>query len=268
MTTNSDFSQHIQLWFQDEWKKFKQSFDESGLITTNTTSGSISSNTSASTGGYTSNTIVTIEPARTGELLVVDIYHGDNGGAMPDFVTLAKSGVVGVIHKASQGKSIVDQTYANRRKIATAQGLLWGAYHFLDFSADAKTQADHFLSVANPDSNTLVALDWETVGNKEPSADLAKQFLQEIESKLGRKAVIYSGNVAKEQLHTGDIYFGSHRLWLCEYGKKAVTQSSWSYPWLWQYSETGSVKGISGHVDVNTIVSPMTVTRLRSEWAS
>ena len=64
--------------------------------------------------------------------LVIDIYHGD---AVQDFARVKAAGIVGVIHKASQGGAVVDRAYASRRKLALAAGLKWGAYHFFDFSA-------------------------------------------------------------------------------------------------------------------------------------
>lgn len=203
--------------------------------------------------------------------LVIDIYHGD---PVQDFGKTKAAGILGVIHKATQGGAIVDQSYSSRRKLALAAGLKWGAYHFFDFTASPQAQADHFLSVAAPDNDTLVALDWENVGNREPSAALARAFLEEIELKIGRKAVIYSGNVAKEQLHDKDEYFGSHRLWLCQYSTHFAIQPSWDYPWLWQNNGDNfgpgphRIAGIQGLCDNNTIVDPMTVDRLAAEWAS
>jgi GH25 family lysozyme M1 (1,4-beta-N-acetylmuramidase) len=203
--------------------------------------------------------------------LVIDIYHGD---AVQDFARVKAAGIIGVIHKASQGGAVVDQAYASRRKLALAAGLKWGAYHFFDFSAPAVAQAEHFLSVADADSATLVAFDWENVGSREPSAALAKAFLEAIETKLNRKAVIYSGNVAKEQIAGKDGYFGAHKLWLCQYGPVAKVQASWKAPWLWQNNGDSfgpgphTIPGISGLVDNNTVVPPMTADRLVAEWAT
>ena len=203
--------------------------------------------------------------------LVIDIYHGDT---VLDLENVKTAGIVGVIHKASQGGSIVDQAYASRRKLAGAAGLLWGAYHFFDFTAPAAQQADHFLSVAAPGTDTLVALDWESIGTSEPSAALAKAFLEELESKLGRKAVVYSGNVAKEQLQGKDPYFGAHKLWLAEYGTTWKAQESWTTPFLWQYNGDSygpgphTIPGMSGLVDNNTIVDPMTIAELTAQWAT
>ena len=202
---------------------------------------------------------------------VIDIYHGD---VVQDFAKIAASGIVGVIHKATQGGAVVDQGYATRRKQALAAGLKWGAYHFFDFTASPQAQADHFLSVASPDGTTLVSLDWENVGSKEPSAALAKAFLEEIETKLGRKAIIYSGNVAKEQIKGKDAYFGSHKLWLCQYSTKWIVQQSWTTPWLWQNNGDAygpgphTIPGMKGLCDNNTVVAPMTVDQLLAEWST
>lgn len=201
--------------------------------------------------------------------LVIDIYHGDN---VVDFAAVRASGIIGVIHKASQGAGIVDLSYVRRRAMARAAGLLWGAYHFMSLE-DGSAQADHFLSVADADDSTLVALDWENVGRREPSATQARAFLETIQDKLGRKAKIYSGNVAKEQIKGTDEFFGAHDLWLCQYGPKWVVQASWKAPWLWQNNGDNygpgphRIPGISGLCDNNCLVDPMTQEQLIATWA-
>jgi len=50
--------------------------------------------------------------------------------------------------------------------------------------------------------------------------------------------VIYGGGLLKEELgNTKDAFFGSHRLWLAQYGNHPVVQASWSNFWLWQYTD-------------------------------
>lgn len=202
--------------------------------------------------------------------LVIDIYHGD---PVTDFAAVKASGIVGVIHKASQGAGIVDSSYATRRKLALAAGLKWGAYHFMSLE-DGEHQAEHFLSMADADADTLVALDWENVGQAEPSAHLARAFLEVIQDKLGRRAKIYSGNVAKEQIHGKDDFFAAHDLWLCQYGPAWKVQASWSRPWLWQNNGDNygpgphRIPGISGLCDNNCLVDPMTVDELLQGWAA
>jgi len=136
--------------------------------------------------------------------LVIDIYHGD---PVEDFQAVKDFGIVGVIHKASEGAAIDDKLYPVRRKAFTDIGMKWGAYHFFH-GGQPVLEADAFLSKAEPDTDTLVALDWENVGDGAPPAEAARAFLERIAEKLGRKAVIYSGNVAKEKINGRDAFFG------------------------------------------------------------
>jgi GH25 family lysozyme M1 (1,4-beta-N-acetylmuramidase) len=203
--------------------------------------------------------------------LVIDIYYGDQ---VQDFALTKAFGIVGVIHKASEATGFADKLYEARRKLATDLGMKWGAYHFFH-GAEPVAEADHFLTVAEPDADTLVALDWEDVPHAGvPSEASARAFLKRIEERLGRKAVIYSGNVAKEQIKGADTYFGSHRLWLCQYGPAWRVQQSWQRPWLWQNNgdDCGPgphrIPGVSGLCDNNCLVDPMTEADLKREWAS
>lgn len=194
--------------------------------------------------------------------IVIDIYHGD---AVFDFNAVKQSGIVGVIHKATEGTGYVDALYSRRRKAFTDIGLAWGAYHF--FHGNGKQEADFFLSRAEPDSKTLLALDWETtLRGYSPTASQARAFLERIIERAGRKAVVYSGHVAKDKINGRDAFFGSHRLWLAQYGVAWRCQQSWNYPWLWQYR--GDVTGYPGvgKCDLNTIVRG-TPAELLSEWA-
>src|SRR5262245_29309111 len=90
----------------------------------------------------------------------IDISHHQT---IPEsLVPAAQAGIIGVVHKATEGTSYVDDKMDNRRYLAQEAGLLWGLYHFVrGGSMDA--QVDHFLDAAAPysDANTLLALDWE-----------------------------------------------------------------------------------------------------------
>ena len=154
--------------------------------------------------------------------VVIDIYHGD---PVVDFSAVKQSGIVGVIHKCTEGVGNADPSYASRRKHFSDVGLAWGAYHF--FHGAGREEADYFLHHAEPDAKTLVALDWETtLGGYTPNAAQAKAFLDRVAEKLGRKAVIYSGHAAKEKIVGKSAYFGSHRLWLAMFASHWSVQAS------------------------------------------
>src|SRR5258706_7209929 len=89
--------------------------------------------------------------------VVIDISHHN---ANPDFQQAKAAGILGVIHKATQGLTYKDPMYLTNRQKALDAGLLWGAYHFGD-GTDGTAQADFFLSVATPGPDTLVVFDFE-----------------------------------------------------------------------------------------------------------
>jgi lysozyme len=200
--------------------------------------------------------------------LVLDLSHHNlvNG-----FDIIRGAGIVGIIFKCTQGTTYTDPTYAPRVAAARKAGLLTGAYHFNTGDA-AKAQLEHFLKRAAPDDKTLLALDWEANKGHDMSLSLAREFLTLLDEKVGRKAVLYSGNVAKEKLgNKTDTFFGSHRLWLCQYGPKPRVQKSWRRPWLWQYTDGTAgpqpwhVAGVSGLVDCNHFDGD--AEQLAREWA-
>ena len=205
-------------------------------------------------------------------LVVVDLYHGDR---VESFTAAAELGIRGTIHKASQGADIFDPLYAERRSAALAAGLRWGAYHF-GTGAEVDAQVTNFLQAAQPDSGTLVALDYEPNGPDTMTLAQARAFLVGVAAQLGRRPVLYSGSLIKEQLgEAEDAFFGAHRLWLAEYGPVPRPQRSWRIPWLWQYSGDGigpdpktvpGIPGAGGTVDCNSYDG--TPDRLAAEWAS
>lgn len=202
---------------------------------------------------------------------VVDLSHHND---VSSFQAIAGAGVWGVIHKASQGVTYGDARYALRRTAALAAGLLWGAYHF-NTSDPVADQVNFFIDHAVPDINTLMVLDYE---NYRPNMSIhqAVEFLHLLEQKLGRKGALYSGNRVKEtigQLNRADrIYLCSHRLWLCQYGPKAVLPQGWDSWWLWQFTGDGvgphphSIPGIADSgIDINTFAG--TRLNLATSWA-
>jgi lysozyme len=203
---------------------------------------------------------------------VIDISHHN---VVRDFKLAAAAGVKGVIHKATQGRAYADPNYVHNRVMAEEAGLLWGAYHF-NTGDDVKTQAKWFITKARPDDKTLLVLDYEDNRLSNMNIHQAVDFLHQVEDLTGRKAAIYSGNRLKEtigSLNASDrAYVTSHRLWLCQYGPRAVLPKGFRKYWLWQFTGDGvgpkphSVPGIVGNgIDINTFNG--TPDELAASWA-
>lgn len=204
---------------------------------------------------------------------VLDLSHhndGPHGGAI-DFKALARFGVKGIIHKASQGTRNVDGKYEERREAAIDAGLLWGAYHFAT-ADDVDEQVAHFMEAAQPDEHTLMALDHEPNQGNELDIDGAQSFLESLRDQNGgRLPVIYSGNLIKEQ-NPGD-FFGGFRLWLAQYGDRPKWPSCWQKPWLHQFSGDGTnnhgivVPGINAAQASKLDMNRFYGSDLAAEWA-
>lgn len=181
---------------------------------------------------------------------VVDLSHHN---ANVDFAAAKADGVLGVIYKATQGSGYTDPTYDERRGLAVAQDLHWGAYHF-GTAQDVPTQVAHFLDKAAPDASTLLVLDWEenTIASQGTmSLDQAKQFVQGVKDKVGRYPVLYGGSLIKQSVAAGgDPVLRQCPLWLAQYSSDPSLPAGWATYALWQYTdgqhgpEPHSVNGI------------------------
>ncbi len=98
-------------------------------------------------------------PAVPGLNAFVDLSHRDT---QVDLAAARCAGLVGVLHKATQGVSFVDPTFADRARQARSLGLLLGAYHFCT-GEPVEQQLDHFLgTLATVGAEGVVpCIDWE-----------------------------------------------------------------------------------------------------------
>ena len=180
--------------------------------------------------------------------VVVDISHHN---ANPDFQQAKAAGIVGVIHKATQGLTYKDPMYLTNRQKALDAGLLWGAYHFGD-GTDGSAQANFFVSAVNPGPDTLLVLDFEPdTQGATMSLDGARAFVNEVNVKVGRFPGLYSGSLIKQLLgNNKDPVLAQCFFWLAQYGSTAVVPANWSTWTLWQYTDASvgpdphSVNGI------------------------
>src|SRR5216117_3845886 len=187
---------------------------------------------------------------------VVNLSHYDM--MRPDFTTMKRQGIVGVIHEATYPSFVRDPKYLDRQMGALQAGLLWGAYHYAD-GTDPVRQADHFLSVVSSSwsqagsavrgPGVLLVLDFEKNGHYPGGtmrADQAVAFIERIRERTGVYPGIYSG-----EYHLGQVLNGSKVtpaqkktltncwLWIANYHKEPRATAPWNYWALWQYCGDG-----------------------------
>lgn len=172
---------------------------------------------------------------------VIDLSHYNSS---VDFAGLKSAGILGVIHKATEGVSFSDPAYSVRQGSATEAGLLWGAYHF-GTGDDPQAQARFFLSAVGS-QGALIALDFEANPNG-ASMTLAQAhaFVSYIHAVTERWPGLYGGTYLQQCLNGArDPVLANCWLWLADYAPAASVPAGWEAWTLWQYTDSAQVAGI------------------------
>ncbi|MGQ0600512.1 MAG: glycoside hydrolase family 25 protein [Anaerolineales bacterium] len=192
------------------------------------------------------------------------------------------AGIDFAVVKASQA-TFADPLFKTHWAGAKAAGLLRGAYHFFMPDADPMKQVDIYLKTLGDDPGELLpVLDIEAkTTNPAAYAKGSKIWLDEVEKRLGRKAIIYTAAwYWNTTMLIGGKYpewVSGYPLWVAAYpvkdgspaleelaaGKyKPALPKSWTNWTFWQYSERGRVDGVvtdgkPANTDLNVFVGSL-----------
>ncbi|MEP0914745.1 peptidoglycan-binding protein [Leptolyngbya sp. GB1-A1] len=173
--------------------------------------------------------------------------------------TVASQGINFALIKATEGKSFRADTFRDKWRDAKTAGILRGAYHFFRPNRTGEDQADNFLQALDSAGGLGVddispVLDIEVKDGV--SSDVIRErcliWLAKVEAETGRKAIIYTGSSFGKTNLSANAKFADYSLWVAHYitGKPEVP-GRWKTCAIWQYTDKGKVKGISGNVDLN-----------------
>jgi lysozyme len=182
----------------------------------------------------------------------VSHYQGDI-----DWVAVQAAGIEFAFIKATDGITNTDPKFTDNWSRAQLAGVSTGAYHFFRPEDDPMQQAQHFIATftaAGFSRNNLpMALDVEVAGDV-GSADLLKSvstILAAIEQATQVTPLIYTAPSFWDTAIGASL--NHYPLWIANWTSSSTPTlpggwSDWQY---WQYSESGTVAGISGPVDMN-----------------
>jgi lysozyme len=179
---------------------------------------------------------------------VIDLSHHNPD---PDWAAVKAAGVLGVIHKATEGAGYADPDRRPRLAAAYRAGLLIATYHFMR-PGDMAAQVAFYLKTIDAAKGERVILDYEDP--KIPVSDLRDAVQAIWDARPDLQITVYSGNLIKEQLgNASDPLLAKTSLWIAQYnnsGPRWPTQvwPNWS---LWQWTDSETVPGISRPVDGN-----------------
>jgi lysozyme len=180
----------------------------------------------------------------------IDISHYQG---RPNFQQVAASGVIAMIHKATEGIGYSDPDRAYNCSNALKAGIAVCTYHFLKHG-NAAGQMDYYLDDIEPQDGERVIIDYEDSSCTMNDLHEAVQRLLDYGHDL--QITVYSGNLLKEQLgNSRDALLAENTdLWLAQYTSGTPSWPKGTYPIysLWQYSDQGTIPGINdAKVDLN-----------------
>ncbi len=202
----------------------------------------------------------TAAPAARAQLYGVDVSHYQ--GTI-NWSAVKNSGKTFAFAKATEGTTYTDPTFKTNLAGMKSVGLYRGAYHFGHPGSSATTQADFFCNtVAAANGGNFhgvlqLVLDLEVTDNQPPSVvwSWTQSFIARVKYRTGRPGIIYTGYY----FWVNDVGNPTNNLncplWLAAYvsNPNSYVPRAWSTWTFWQYTDTGSVPGISGNVDLDEL---------------
>jgi lysozyme len=167
------------------------------------------------------------------------------------------SKVTDVYLKATEGTGNVDDTYSYNFNECKRVGLKVGSYHFFRPQLSAKSQFDNFMSrVETRRQDLLPVVDIETTNGVSDAVLQTRllEFCELLEKEFGKKPIIYTGkNFYNKHIH-GNSRLRAYKFFIAAYSFIEPDLYDDNDYVLWQYSATGSVRGIRGNVDMSRFV--------------
>jgi lysozyme len=180
----------------------------------------------------------------------IDVSHHQG---VIDWAKVKASGQAFAFIKATEGTDFRDTRFTENWQSARAAGLVTGAYHFFTFCSPGLAQAENFLSVAPLDAPALpLSVDVEFTGNCvgwESVEAIRRElvtFVESVRSRAGHVPLLYTTEEVRSELVPAVLH--PQRYWLRSLWGQPSEAVEWHF---WQYSDSGSVPGITTRVDLN-----------------
>lgn len=192
----------------------------------------------------------------TQNVKVLDLSHHNTINSWPN---IAKDGVKGVYIKLTEGTSFISSKAYDYYVAAKNAGLRVGFYHYAHCDNDPIKEVNFFLEKLNKMKVDLPhCLDLEENKGKSKAQvnAFALKWMEYLQKKTGITPILYTGysfmgnftkDTAKYPLWVAR-YSGSNRVKGFDNPGNSIIWDKWS---MFQFTDQGRVKGISGNVDIN-----------------
>ena len=182
-----------------------------------------------------------------------------------NWVSVKNAGYSFAFAKATEGTTYTDPYFAHNWYYMQQANIIRGAYHYGHPGSDPIAQARFFVTqVGNRSGAMQLVLDLETTDGRTPAQVWAwtQSFMAEIQRLTGKPGIIYTGYYFWRDSVGNPNNNLNCPLWIANYGVSSpLVPTAWSTWSFWQYSDTGSVPGVSGAVDKNYFNGTLTSLR-------
>jgi MYXO-CTERM domain-containing protein len=176
---------------------------------------------------------------------------------MINWQDVAADGVEFAFIRVSDGTMFPDAFFDSHWAGSRAAGIKHGAYQFFRPSEDPIQQANMLLAKINstmePDDLPPV-IDVEDNDDQPAAVIVSKmqQWIDHVEAAIGRPPIVYTNRPFWRD-SVGGADFSAHPLWHAQYTTAPCPNIAPEWPtWhIWQYSESGTVAGTTGGIDMN-----------------
>jgi lysozyme len=181
-----------------------------------------------------------------------------SGGSPIDWFAVKRSGHHFAMVKATEGLSYINPYFVPDSLLMRAAGLVRGTYHYARPNVPAEPQAAMYAAVVLGQNGPLdlpPVLDLEDSGGLTPAAliDWTRRYLTTVRVLTGRVPIVYTYPNFWRTAMADTSEFSEYPLWIADYRGNAQPEVPGGWPaWtFWQTTDSGSIPGITGRVDLN-----------------
>ena len=185
--------------------------------------------------------------------------HQHPSGYTIDWAGARVAGAGFAFVKATEGLTYTNPYLASDLAELAGAQIVRGAYHYArprPGMEDAVAQANHFVAAAgllNTVGDLPPVLDLERNDGLAPDELIAwtDAYLTEVARLTGRTPIIYTYPAFWRSSMADTTVFNQYPLWIATYGPQPILVGGWSDYMFWQYTDSGSLAGMSGAVDMS-----------------
>ena len=158
--------------------------------------------------------------------------------------------------RVSDGAGTRDVKFTTNWAGTRAAGVIRGAYQFFRPSQSVSTQAQIMINAIGTYrvGDLPPVIDVEDDGGLAPATVAARvrQWVDRVHTALGVRPIVYTGKYFWRDQVGAPSSFAGNPLWIAQYTSLCPDlPAPWAKWTFWQYTDSGTVPGISGAVDTN-----------------